>query len=82
VNYENEEKKKKKGKSGKVVDVIGDVVDVKFEDNMKKILNDMEVKKRKKRIVLEVEKNMGEKNVRKIEMDGNEGLVRGKEVLD
>jgi len=70
------------GSSGKVVAVIGAVVDVQFEDGLPPILNALEVKNRKPRLVLEVAQHLGENTVRTIAMDGTEGLVRGQQVVD
>ncbi|XP_076349396.1 ATP synthase subunit beta, mitochondrial-like [Tachypleus tridentatus] len=67
---------------GKIVAVIGAVVDVQFEDNLPPILNALEVKGRKPKLILEVAQHLGENTVRTIAMDGTEGLVRGNEVLD
>lgn len=68
--------------SGKVVAVIGAVVDVQFDDQLPPILNALEVKDRKPRLVLEVAQHLGENTVRTIAMDGTEGLVRGQKVVD
>lgn len=68
--------------SGKIVAVIGAVVDVHFADQLPPILNALEVKDRKSRLVLEVAQHLGENTVRTIAMDGTEGLVRGQNVVD
>uniref|UniRef100_A0A194AL63 ATP synthase subunit beta n=1 Tax=Pinctada fucata TaxID=50426 RepID=A0A194AL63_PINFU len=67
---------------GKVVSVIGAVVDVQFEDSLPPILNALEVKNRKPRLILEVAQHLGENTVRTIAMDGTEGVVRGMECID
>ncbi|RMH49410.1 MAG: F0F1 ATP synthase subunit beta [Alphaproteobacteria bacterium] len=67
---------------GKVTQVIGAVVDVKFEDHLPAILNALETENNGKRLVLEVAQHLGEGTVRTIAMDGTEGLVRGQEVRD
>ncbi|KFD54588.1 hypothetical protein M513_04533 [Trichuris suis] len=74
--------KTKPGASGKIVAVIGAVVDVHFEEGLPPILNALEVKGHKPRLVLEVAQHLGENVVRTIAMDGTEGLVRGHEVVD
>ena len=71
-----------KSKSGKITQVIGAVVDVKFEDNIPPILNALEVTNDGNRLVLEVAQHLGENTVRCIAMDATEGLVRGAEVRD
>ena len=67
---------------GKVTQVIGAVVDVKFEGNLPEILTALECKIRDSRLVLEVAQHLGESSVRTIAMDGTEGLKRGDEVID
>ena len=67
---------------GKVTQVIGAVVDVKFENKLPEILTALECKIGKNRLVLEVAQHLGESSVRTIAMDGTEGLKRGDEVTD
>ncbi len=67
---------------GKVTQVIGAVVDVKFENKLPEILTALECKIGENRLVLEVAQHLGESNVRTIAMDGTEGLKRGDEVTD
>ena len=67
---------------GKVTQVIGAVVDVKFEGNLPEILTALECKIGENRLVLEVAQHLGESIVRTIAMDGTEGLKRGDEVID
>ena len=67
---------------GKVTQVIGAVVDVKFEGNLPEILTALECKIGENRLVLEVAQHLGESSVRTIAMDGTEGLKRGDEVID
>ena len=67
---------------GKVTQVIGAVVDVKFENKLPEILTALECKIGENRLVLEVAKHLGESSVRTIAMDGTEGLKRGDEVID
>jgi F-type H+/Na+-transporting ATPase subunit beta len=69
-------------KSGKITQVIGAVVDVKFDGHLPEILNALETKNQGHRLVLEVAQHLGESSVRCIAMDTSEGLVRGQEVLD
>jgi len=57
-------------------------VDVQFDENLPPILNALEVKGRKPRLVLEVAQHLGENTARTIAMDGTEGLVRGNVVVD
>ena len=69
-------------KVGKVTQVIGAVVDVRFEGHLPEILNALETENQGSRLVLEVAQHLGENTVRTIAMDGTEGLVRGQEVVD
>ena len=67
---------------GKISQVIGAVVDVKFDDHLPEILNALETTNQGNRLVLEVAQHLGESTVRAIAMDSTEGLVRGQEVVD
>jgi F-type H+-transporting ATPase subunit beta len=67
---------------GKITQVIGAVVDVKFEDNLPEILNALNTENNGKKLVLEVAQHLGENTVRTIAMDATEGLVRGAVVTD
>ena len=67
---------------GKVTQVIGAVVDVRFDSALPEILNSLETKIGDTRLVLEVAQHLGERTVRAIAMDSTEGLVRGQDVLD
>ncbi len=67
---------------GKISQVIGAVVDVKFDGAIPDILNALEVDNNGQRLVLEVAQHLGENTVRTIAMDATEGLVRGAEATD
>jgi F-type H+/Na+-transporting ATPase subunit beta len=67
---------------GKVTQIIGAVVDVKFDGDLPAILNALETINNGKRLVLEVAQHLGESTVRTIAMDATEGLVRGAPVSD
>ncbi len=67
---------------GRITQVIGAVVDVKFDEHLPAILNALETKNGDHRLVLEVAQHLGENTVRTIAMDTTEGLVRGHEVVD
>lgn len=71
-----------KGAIGQVCQVIGAVVDVRFEEGLPPILTALEVLDNSIRLVLEVAQHLGENMVRTIAMDGTEGLVRGQRVLN
>ncbi len=68
--------------TGRITQVIGAVVDVKFDGHLPEILNALETKNQGNRLVLEVAQHLGENSVRCIAMDTSEGLVRGQEVID
>ena len=72
----------RKGAVGQVCQVIGAVVDVRFEEGLPPILTALEVMDHSIRLVLEVAQHLGENMVRTIAMDGTEGVVRGQRVLN
>ena len=69
-------------KLGKITQVIGAVVDVKFESQLPEILTALECDNSGNRLVLEVAQHLGETSVRTIAMDSTEGLKRGDKVVD
>jgi F-type H+-transporting ATPase subunit beta len=71
-----------KNNVGRITQVIGAVVDVKFEGDLPAILNALHVKHEGKTLVLEVAQHLGESTVRTIAMDTTDGLVRGHEAVD
>jgi len=75
--------KAKNGAKGKVLQVMGAVVDVQFEEgSVPPILNALHTENQGNHLVLEVAQHMGENTVRCIAMDMTEGLVRGQDVVD
>ena len=69
---------------GKVSQVIGPVVDVRFENGvaLPTIFDALEVlKKDGTRVVLEVQSHVGENSIRAISMDSTDGFTRGMEVI-
>ncbi|KAI8534512.1 hypothetical protein RHMOL_Rhmol10G0095700 [Rhododendron molle] len=71
------------GAVGQVCQVIGAVVDVRFEaGELPPILTALEVLDNEVRVVLEVAQHLGESMVRTISMEATEGLVRGQKVLN
>ena len=68
---------------GKLVQVIGPVIDVKFEKKLPDIYNALEVyKENGEKLVAEVHAHNGNNVVRAVAMSGTEGLRRGLEVID
>src|SRR5712675_2175793 len=71
-----------KNNVGTISQVIGAVVDVKFDADLPSILNALHAQNQGKTLVLEVAQHLGENTVRTIAMDTTDGLVRGAEVVD
>ncbi len=68
---------------GRITQVIGPVVDVRFEeDELPQILNALEIKNSGKKVVVEVFQHIGNNAVRCIAMSSTDGLIRGMEVID
>ncbi len=67
---------------GRISQVMGAVIDVKFEGSLPAIMNALETENQGQRLVLEVAQHLGENSVRTIAMDSSEGLVRGQKVTD
>jgi len=67
---------------GTITQVMGAVVDVRFEGDLPEILNALHVQHEGKILVLEVAQHLGESTVRTVAMDTTDGLVRGQEVVD
>lgn len=69
---------------GKVIQVIGPVVDVMFDDekSLPEIYDALEIKREGQMpLVLECQQHIGEKTVRTIAMDSTDGLQRGIDVI-
>ena len=69
-------------KKGRITQIIGAVVDVKFDGELPEILTALECNNGGTRLVLEVAQHLGESSARTIAMDSTEGLKRGDEVTD
>lgn len=72
---------------GKIIQVIGAVVDVQFEENMiPEIYQALECKynvsDEKKSVILEIQQHLGEGKARSVAMSSTEGLVRGMDAVD
>jgi len=68
---------------GKVVQVIGPVVDVKFQkDKLPKLNNAVNIELNGHTLVIEVAQQLGDDIVRCIAMDSTDGLVRNQEAVD
>ncbi|MCR1951771.1 F0F1 ATP synthase subunit beta [Clostridium sp. DSM 100503] len=70
-------------KVGKVVQVIGPVVDIKFDsDALPNIYNEIRIDMGDKLLIVEVEQHMGDDIVRTIAMESTDGLKRGMKATD
>ena len=70
-------------KMGKVVQVIGPVIDIKFDsDSLPNLYNGIHINMGEHVLVAEVEQHVGDDIVRAIAMEATEGLKRGMEALD
>ena len=71
------------GKIGKVVQVIGPVIDIKFDsDSLPNLYNAININMGESTLVAEVEQHVGDDIVRTIAMSATEGLKRGMEAVD
>lgn len=77
-----EKTKKKVGTKGvgTITQIIGPVVDVAFIGELPEIYDALEIERKEGKLVLEVAKHLGLKEVRTVAMDSTDGLVRGQEV--
>ncbi len=79
----SEIKKNKPESLGKIIQVLGPVVDVKFNrEFLPNLYNALELENQGNRLVLEVLQHVGDDVVRTIAMGPTEGLVRGSEVIN
>lgn len=68
---------------GKISQIIGVVIDVKFDDKLPEIFNALEITKSNgEKLVLEVQQHRGANIVRTIAMSTTDGLERGMDVVD
>ena len=71
------------GHIGKVVQIIGPVIDIKFDsDSLPDIYNSIEIQMKDRVIIAEVEQHIGDDVVRAIAMESTEGLSRGLKATD
>ena len=68
-----------KKNEGKIVQILGPVVDIRFEDEIPKIYNSLEIEDG---TVVEVQQHLGEGVVRTVSMSSTDGLKRGQSVID
>lgn len=74
--------------TGKIIQVIGPVIDIQFENNqLPKIYNAITIRRinadgKEENLICEVQQHLGEDKVRAVAMDTSDGLVRGMEAID
>ncbi|MBI4970171.1 MAG: F0F1 ATP synthase subunit beta [Rhodospirillales bacterium] len=67
---------------GRITQVLGAVVDVRFDGELPAILSALHLQHQGRTLVLEVAQHLGESTVRTVAMDSTDGLVRGQEVAN
>lgn len=67
---------------GNIIQIIGAVIDIRFDDELPSLYNAIEVKSDNGTIVLEVMQHLGDNTVRCISMHSTDGLKRGTEAID
>ncbi len=72
---------------GTIVEVIGPVLDVKFDDGLPGIYNALEIQipqedGKTSRLVAEVQQHLGDNKVRAVALDSTDGIARGLKALD
>ncbi|MCJ7691334.1 MAG: F0F1 ATP synthase subunit beta [Clostridiaceae bacterium] len=71
------------GHIGKVVQIIGPVIDIRFDsDGLPNIYNSIEIQMEDRVLVAEVEQHIGDDIVRTVAMESTSGLRRGLEAVD
>ncbi len=74
--------------SGKIIQVIGPVVDIEFEEgHLPEIYSAIKIPRTttegvEQDLIVEVQQHLGEDRVRAVAMDSTDGLVRGMEAFD
>ncbi len=68
---------------GKVIQIIGPIIDIKFDsENLPDLFNALEINAGDRKVIAEVEQHIGDDTIRAIAMEDTEGLKRGMEALD
>jgi len=68
--------------TGKITQIIGAVLDIRFEGGLPALYNAIEIHHGEETLVLEVMQHLGDSAVRCISMHPTDGLVRGMEAVD
>lgn len=74
--------KTKSSTAGKIIQIVGVVVDVEFENHLPAIYNALELNHDGKLLVLEVAQHLSRTSVRAVSMGPTDGLSRGMDVRD
>lgn len=67
---------------GTIVQIIGSVIDIRFNNQLPSLYNAIEVQFGEEKIVLEVMQHLGDHTVRCISMHSTDGMTRGMEAID
>ena len=68
---------------GKVVQVIGPVLDIRFQDGqLPELLSAIEIQNDDRKIVAEVAQHIGDNVARCVSMNATDGMVRGLDAVD
>lgn len=68
--------------TGKIIQIIGAVIDIRFERELPSLYNAIEITSPAETIILEVMQHLGDHTVRCISMHPTDGLKRGMEAVD
>ncbi|MBO5790344.1 MAG: F0F1 ATP synthase subunit beta [Clostridia bacterium] len=67
---------------GKIIQVIGPVIDIKFDSHLPSLLSAIEIDNRGQKLTVEVAQHVGDNVVRCIAMSSTDGLSRGMDAID
>ncbi len=67
---------------GKITQIVGPVLDVKFDSKLPELYTAIEINHNDKKLVVEVAQHIGSDTVRCIAMDSTDGLVRGMDAVN
>jgi F-type H+/Na+-transporting ATPase subunit beta len=74
---------KNKTNEGKIIQIVGVVVDVEFQEgNLPAIYNALEINRANERLVFEVAQHLSESTVRAVSLSSTDGVQRGSKVTD
>lgn len=69
-------------KNGKIIQIIGPVIDVEFENTLPGIYDALEIKNGNQKLVLEVQQHLGDSVVRTVALGATDGIKRGMEAVN